>query len=176
LRSRKISIAWLATIALLLISAGISWLNLQLSPEAGEQEFAISGYQVFPIISALMLLQVAALLATLLTPKTVARAISGILAPIMLVHGFFVLFNLQASLQNAIEVQITEITGVSGFASQAEFVEFAGETYMWVGYLVAVTLNSVVLLTKAFSKSGFPKAKASQEELASEPDLWETQK
>ncbi len=176
MNSKKITIAWLLTVSLMAVFAGMSWINLELSPEAGAQKFEISGYQVFPIISALMLLQVASLLATLLTPELVARVISGVLAPIMLAHGFFVLLGLPSNIQNAVEVQITEITGVSGFASQAEFVEFAGETSLWVGYLLAVTLNLVVLLAKAFSKSGSSKAKASKEELVSEPDLWETQK
>jgi len=176
LSSRKITIAWLVSVGLMAVFAGMSWINLELSPEAGAQKFEISGYQVFPIISALMLLQVAALLATLLTPEFVARAISGLLAPIMLAHGFFVLLGLPSNIQNAVEVQITEITGVSGFASQAEFVQFAGETFLWVGYLLALTLNSAVLVAKAFSKSGASKTKASKEELVSEPELWETQK
>jgi hypothetical protein len=156
--------------------AGMSWINLELSPEAGAQKYEISGYQVFPIISALMLLQVASLLATLLTPELVARAISGLLAPIMLAHALFVFFGLQPNTQNAIRVQITEMTGVSGFASQAEFVEFAGETFLWVGYLLAITLNFAVLIAKAVLKSVSSNAKASKEELVSEPDLWETQK
>ena len=174
--SRKITIAWLLTVGLMAVFAGMSWIDLQLSPEAGAQKFEISGFQIFPIISALMLLQVASLLATLLTPELVARAISGLLAPIMLAHAFIVLFGLPSNIQNALEVQITETTGVSGYESQAEFVEFAGETYLWVGYLFAVALNLAVLLTKAFSKSGSSKAKASKDELVSEPDLWETQK
>lgn len=174
--SRKITFAWLVSVGLMTVFAGMSWIDLQLSPEAGGQEFEISGFQIFPIISALMLLQVASLLATLLTPELVARAISGLLAPIMLAHAFIVLFGLPSNIQNALEVQITETTGVSGYESQAEFVEFAGETYLWVGYLFAVALNLAVLLTKAFSKSGSSKAKASKDELVSEPDLWETQK
>lgn len=176
MRSRKITIAWLVSVGLIAVFAGMSWINLELSPEAGAQKFELSGFQVFPIVSALMLLQVAALLTTLLTPELVARAISGLLAPIMLAHGFFVLLGLPSSIQNAVEVQITEITGVSGFASQAEFVEFVGETYLWVGYLLAITLNAAVLLAKALSKSGSSKAKASKEELVSQPDLWDTQK
>ena len=174
--SRKIAIAWLVSVGLMAVFAGMSWINLELSPEAGAQKFEISGYQVFPIISALMLLQVAALLATLLTPELVARAISGLLAPIMLANGFFVLLGLPSNIENAVEVQITEITGVSGFASQAEFVQFAGETFLWVGYLLALALNCAVLLAKAFSVSGASETKASKEELVSEPDLWETQK
>lgn len=174
--SRKITIAWLVSVGLMAAFAGMSWIDLELSPEAGAQKFQISGYQVFPIISALMLLQVASLLATLLTPELVARAISGLLAPIMLAHALFVFFGLQSNTQNAIEVQITEMTGVSGFASQTEFVEFAGETFLWVGYLLAITLNFAVLFAKAVLKSVSSNAKASKEELVSEPDLWETQK
>jgi hypothetical protein len=176
LNSRRSTIAWIASIALLAIFAGLSWLNLELSPEAGAQKFDISGFQVFPIISALLLLQVAALLASLLTPKLVSRVISAILSPIMLAHGLFVVVGLQSSLQNAIEAQITEITGVAGFASQAEFVAFAGDTYLWVGYLLAIFMNLAILLTKSLSKVTDSEARPTKEALVDEQDLWETQK
>jgi hypothetical protein len=176
LNSRRSTIAWIASIALLAIFAGLSWLNLELSPEAGAQKFEISGFQAFPIISALLLLQVAALLASLLTPKMVSRVISGILSPIMLAHGLFVVVGLQSSLQKAIEAQISEITGVAGFASQAEFVAFAGETYLWVGYLLAISLNLAILLTKSLSKRAHSEARPKKEALVDEQDLWETQK
>jgi hypothetical protein len=176
LNSRRSTIAWIASIALLAIFAGLSWLNLELSPEAGAQKFEIFGFQVFPIISALLLLQVAALLASLLTPKMVSRVISGLLSPIMLAHGLFVVVGLQSSLQSAIEAQITEITGVAGFASQAEFVAFAGDTYLWVGYLLAVSLNLAILLSKSLSKAAHSEARPTKEALVDEQDLWETQK
>jgi hypothetical protein len=176
LNSRRSTIAWIASIALLAIFSGLSWLNLELSPEAGAQKFEISGFQVFPIISALLLLQVAALLASLLTPKMVSRVISGMLSPIMLAHGLFVFLGLQSSLQSAIEAQITEITGVAGFASQAEFVAFAGDTYLWVGYLLAISLNLAILLTKSLSKVAHSEARPAKEALVDEQDLWETQK
>ena len=175
MNSRRITIAWLGSIVLLAVFAGLSWLNLELSPEAGAQEFEISGFQVFPIISALLLLQVAALLASLLTPKLVSRVISGILSPIMLAHGLFVVVGLQSSLQDAIEAQITDITGVAGFASQAEFVAFAGDTYLWVGYLLAISLNLAILLTKSLSKGPRPEARPTKDALVDEQDLWETQ-
>lgn len=176
MNSQRIIIAWIGSIALLAVFAGLSWLNLELSPEAGAQEFEISGFQVFPIISALLLLQVAALLASLLTANLVSRALSGILAPIMMAHGLFVVMGLQSSLQNAIEEQITEITGVAGFSSQAQFVAFAGDTYLWVGYLLAITLNLAILLTQFLSKVAHSKARQTKEALVDEQDLWETQK
>ena len=167
---------WLASIVLLAIFAGLGWLNLGLSPEAGGQEFEITGYQVFPVISALLLLQLAALIASFLVPITVARVISGLLAPIMLAHAFFVAMGLQSNLQIAVEAQITEVTGVAGLASQAEFVVFTGDTYLWIGYLFAVGWNVAALLTKALSKTGSSESRSTKTHIVDEVDLWETQK
>jgi|GEM_PF-1013996 len=176
MNSKRITVAWLVSILLLVVFAGLSWLDLELTPEAGAQKFEISGYQVFPIISALLLLQGAALLSSVLTPVAVGRAISGLMVPIMLAHGFYVVVGLQSNLQNAVALQISEITGVAGIASQAEFVEFAGDTYLWVGYLLSIAVNLAVLLTKAVSKAQMSKTRHNREEIIDELDLWETQK
>jgi hypothetical protein len=176
MNSKRITVAWLVSILLLVVFAGLSWLDLELTPEAGAQKFEISGYQVFPIISALLLLQGAALLSSVLTPVAVGRAISGLMVPIMLAHAIFVVVGLQSNLQNAVAVQISEITGVAGIASQAQFVEFAGDTYLWVGYLLSIVVNLAVLLTKAVSKAQLSKTRQSREEIIDELDLWETQK
>jgi hypothetical protein len=174
--SKRITIAWLASILLLVVFAGLSWLDLELAPEAGAQKFVISGYQVFPIISALLLLQGAALLSSVLTPIAVGRAIAGLMVPIMLAHGFYVVLGLQSNLQNAVALQITKITGVEGIASQAQFVEFAGDTYLWVGYLLSIAVNLAVLLTKVISKAQLSKTRHNREEIIDDLDLWETQK
>lgn len=176
MNSKRITVAWLVSILLLVVFAGLSWLDLELTPEAGAQKFEISGYQVFPIISALLLLQGAALLSSVLTPVAVGRAISGLMVPIMLAHAIFVVVGLQSNLQNAVAVQISEITGVAGSASQAQFVEFAGDTYLWVGYLLSIVVNLAVLLTKAVSKAQMSKTRHNREEIIDELDLWETQK
>ena len=176
MNSKRTTVAWLVSILLLVVFAGLSWLDLELTPEAGAQKFEISGYQVFPIISALLLLQGAALLSSVLTPVAVGRAISGLMVPIMLAHAIFVVVGLQSNLQNAVAVQISEITGVAGIASQAQFVEFAGDTYLWVGYLLSIVVNLAVLLTKAVSKAQLSKTRQSREEIIDELDLWETQK
>ena len=176
MNSKRITVAWLVSILLLVVFAGLSWLDLELTPEAGAQKFEISGYQVFPIISALLLLQGAALLSSVLTPVAVGRAISVLMVPIMLAHAIFVVVGLQSNLQNAVALQISEITGVAGIASQAQFVEFAGDTYLWVGYLLSIVVNLAVLLTKAVSKAQMSKTRHNREEIIDELDLWETQK
>ena len=176
MKLRRITIAWFASILLLAVFAGLSWVNLELTPEAGAQSFEISGYQIYPIISALLLLQAAALLASVLTPAVVGRAISGLMLLAMLVHGFYVVEGLQPNLQNAIAIQISEITGVAGTLSQAQFVEFAGDTYLWLGYVIALAANLAVLLSRAISKIQLSKSSRNRKEIIEEPDLWETQK
>jgi hypothetical protein len=176
MNSKRITVAWLVSILLLVVFAGLSWVNLELTPEAGAQSFEISGYQVFPIISALLLLQGAAFLSSVLTPAAVGRAISGFLVPIMLAHGIYVVVGLELNLQNAVAVKISEITGVAGIASQAQFVEFAGETYLWIGYLLAIAVNLAAVLTKTFSKAHLSRTRPIREEVTDELDLWETQK
>ena len=176
MNSKRITVAWLVSILLLVVFAGLSWLDLELTPEAGAQKFEISGYQVFPIISALLLLQGAALLSSVLTPVAVGRAISVLMVPIMLAHAIFVVVGLQSNLQNAVALQISEITGVAGIASQAQFVEFAGDTYLWVGYLLSIVVNLAVLLTKALSRAQLSRTRPNRQEIIDELDLWETQK
>jgi hypothetical protein len=173
---KRITVTWLVSILFLAVFAGFSWLDLELTPEAGAQSFEISGYQVFPIISALLLLQGAALLSSVLTPVAVGRAVAGLLVPIMLAHAIFTVVALQSNMQNAVAVKISEITGVEGIASQTQFVEFAGDTYLWVGYLLSIAVNLAILLTKAVSKCQLSRTRQNRQETIDELDLWETQK
>jgi hypothetical protein len=94
----------------------------------------------------------------------------------MLAHGIYVVVGLELNLQNAVAVKISEITGVAGIASQAQFVEFAGETYLWIGYLLAIAVNLAAVLTKTFSKAQLSRTRPNREEFPDEQDLWETQK
>jgi hypothetical protein len=173
---RNISFAWLASILVLAIFAGTSWLSIKLTQDAGEQDLEITGYLVFPIISALVLLQAAALLATFLTPITVGRVIAALLVPVMLTHGLFVVLSLESSFQNAVSTEIAQITGVVGVGSQLQFVAFAGDTYLWVGYLAALALNVTVLGAKAVLNLKPAVARQTQTPLDSTGDLWESQR
>lgn len=176
MNQRSVAFAWLASILLLTVFAGVSWLNLELTPEAGGQAIELTGYLVFPVISALILLQAAALLVTFLTPVLVGRVIAAVLVPVMVIHATYVVVSLQSAVQNAVAVQVAEITGVVGFTSQEQFVAFALDTYMWVAYLLAVAVNVAVLLAKAVLKLS-PAVSRTPQDLASDADdLWEAQK
>jgi hypothetical protein len=173
---RNLSFAWLGSILLLAVFAGFSWTEVMLTAEAGGQGIEVTGYSAFPVISALLLLQGASFLASFLTPVIVGRWIAGLLSPVMLGHAVLLSQSLDEGLQSSLVRSLIEITGVAGSASQMQFVASSNSTFVWVGYLVAIGVNVIVLAGKAFLNAGPAKRHTSKEVLIDSDDLWESQK
>jgi hypothetical protein len=173
---RNLLFAWLGSILLLAVFAGLSWMEVMLTAEAGGQSIEVTGYSAFPIISALVLLQGASLLASFFTPIIVGRWIAGLLSPVMLGHAVLLMMSLDESLQSSLAGSLTEITGVAGTASQMQFVASSNSTFLWVGYLVAIGVNVAVLVAKASLNVGPAKQPTKAEVIDDSGDLWESQK
>ena len=122
------------------------------------------------------MLQVASWLASLFTPALVGRWIAGLLAPAMLGHGVLVLVGLEGAIQASLAGSISEITGIAGASSQLQFIAEFSETYLWIGYLFALGLNLVVLVSKAFLKLEPPRKAEATKQFDDAGDLWESQK
>lgn len=176
MNQRNLAFAWLGSVLLLSVFAGLSWLEVSLTPEAGGQSIEVTGYLAFPIISALILLQAAALLASFLTPTVVGRWIAGLLAPVMLGHAVLLIAGIEDAIETSLSATISQLTGVAGDVSQLQFVSESNNTFLWIGYLMAVAINLVVLVGKALLNVG--PAKKAKEPKASDDagDLWESQK
>jgi hypothetical protein len=176
MNQRNLSFAWLGSILLLAVFAGFSWTEVLLTAEAGGQSIEVTGYSAFPIISALVLLQGASLLASFFTPIAVGRWITGLLSPVMLGHAVLLMVSLDERLQSSLAGSLIEITGVAGTTSQMQFVASSNSTFLWVAYLVAIGGNVAVLVTKAVLNFG-PAKKASKAKVFDDSsDLWESQK
>lgn len=175
MNQRTLSFFWLGSILSLSVFAGFSWLEILLAPEAGGQSIEITGYLAFPIISALILLQAASLLASFFTPVMVGRWIAGLLSPVMLGHAILLMLSLDESIQSALGGSLSEITGVAGSVSQMQFVASSNSTFLWVGYLVAIGLNIAVLIGKALLHSGPAQKPKRFEPTEDSLDLWESQ-
>jgi hypothetical protein len=173
---RRASFAWLFTILLLTVLAGFSWVDLVLTPASGGQQIQVTGFLVFPIISALLLFQAAALLAAFFTPSLVGRIITAIQLPIVLWHATVVLTTTQLALQDAVAAEITKATGVVGVSSQAQLVELALDNNLWYVYLAVLALNTFALLARALVSESRPKSTAGSEEPNDSDDLWESQR
>jgi hypothetical protein len=174
--TRRVSIIWLLTILGLTFLAGFSWVDLRLSPAAGGQLLEVTGFLVFPIISALLLLQGSALLAAFFTPPLVGRIIAAVQVPIVVWHGVVVLTTIQSSLQDAVAAEITKATGVVGVTSQAQLLEDALDNNIWYVYLAVLVLNLFALVARSLvAKPGANSSSATPIQEDSE-DLWETQR
>jgi hypothetical protein len=175
MNQRNVTFAWLGSILLIAIFAGVNWITLVLAPDAGGQSIAITGYLVFPITSALIMIQAAGLLASFFTPNIVGRVLSGALVPFFIWHLINVVTNLESSLQAAIATEITKATGVVGVASQSQLVQSALDSNAWYLYVVAVGLNIAVLILKSTVDLKPAKAPHRADQKEDPGDLWESQ-
>jgi hypothetical protein len=173
---RRTSLVWLLTILILTVLAGLSWVDLTLSPASGGQQIQVTGFLVFPIISALLLLQGSALLAAFFTPSLVGRVISAVLVPIVLWHAVVVVSTAQLALQDAVAAEITKATGVVGVASQTQLVELALDNNIWYVYVAVLAMNILALIARAFVSKPQPRGQVSPEVLEDSDDLWENQR
>lgn len=168
------SIAWLGSLILLMITAGSSWYDLTLSPEAGGVQVQVSGYLVSPIISALLLLQGAALLVSFLVPNTVARVIALVLAGLQAWHLIGLSLELNQAILIAGGAQVSELTGVVGQAQQ-QLIDSSSQTGFALFYLISVGANLSVLVLSSLTASTRRKKKPALEPEDDASTLWESQ-
>jgi hypothetical protein len=173
--ARSVSLMWLFTIFALTVLAGFSWVDLTLTPASGGQKIEVTGFLVFPIISALLLLQGSALLAAFFTPSIVGRIISGIQVPIVVWHALVVFTTIQTSLQDAVAAEITKATGVVGASSQAQLLESALDNNIWYWYLAVLAFNVLALAARSVVGKTTPRKQSPSSNQENSEDLWETQ-
>jgi len=172
---RSFSLAWLATLLLLTLLAGFSWVDLALSPAAGGQLIPITGFMSFPIISALLLLQGASLLAAVFTPIKASKVIATLQIPIVAWHAFTVTTTAQLAFDQAVAAEITKATGVVGSTSQANLIELVSNSNFWFVYPAVLVLNLVALVGFVLAKARPRIAKAEQDQSPDAGELWEGQ-
>ncbi|CAB4623296.1 unannotated protein [freshwater metagenome] len=167
---------WVLTIFLMSIFAGLSWAEVDLTLAAGGQNLEVSGFQAFPVASALILLQAVALLTNLFTPELFGRLIAALLIPIQLWHLIAVSSSGAMAVQIAVETKVAEITGVVGSAGQIEFIQSTITTSMWGVYIFALAINLLVLVARSSLKASPRVRNPSAPEDQDSGDLWESQR
>ena len=171
----RLSAFWFATIIGASLFAGASWLDVLLSPEAGGQTIQVTGTLVFPVITALLLLQAAGLFTSYFAPNLVGRLIAGSLSLVMIFHFGLVVVGFVEAIDKAISGQVFEATGVLGQAGQDQFLAASTDTYMWVGYLICLFLNISVLISRGLLQEKRGEVKRDGIGQDSPSDLWESQ-
>lgn len=175
MKIRSIVFAWLLSLGLLTTLAGASWVDVLLSSDAGGQAIPITGFTVFPVISALLLVQGSALLVSLLTPILVSRVIAAALIPIQLWHFVTVVMQYQAASAIAVSSEIGKVTGIVG-DGQLQLIASSSESLWVFGYLFALVVNLALLVLRTLVRQG-PKTQSSDVDQSDDPTtLWESQK
>ncbi len=171
---KTLSGLWLLSLLAISVFAGTSWIDALLAPDAGGQQIQVNGFLVFPVAAALLLLQAAALLASYFAPNIIGRIVAGTLAVVMLFHLLSAGIGLNGATELALSGQIYQATGILGLAGQNQLLESRATSLMWVGYLLCIAINIVLLTARATlgQKRGVIPISAAQDETA---DLWESQ-
>ena len=173
-RSGTLHLFWLLTLLTISVFAGSTWVEIVLNPEAGGQQIHVTGNHVFPVTAALLLLQAAGLLTSYFAPDVFGRFIAGSLAIGMMTHLVSVGLEMDAAMDLALSAEISEATGILGLTGQNQFLESITSNLMWVGYVLAMALNIIVLITRAILKQR-RGGKSSSVAFDETTDLWESQ-
>jgi hypothetical protein len=175
LNSRNLIFAWVGSVLLVAVFAGASWQSIVLKMDAGGQAIVLTGYLVFPIISALILVQASALLVSLLTPNLVGRIIAGALVPVQIWHLITASFSLESALEQGASKLISDATGVVG-SGQLDLISSSSGGVLFLAYFAAVAINIFILGAKALMKLEPARKKAAIEPEEDAGSLWESQK
>lgn len=176
MNQRTAIIGWFASLLLLVVTVSNSFATVALTKQAGGQVFELSGYQVFPVANALILMQGAAFLVSFLIPVSISRVISAALVPVMIWHLVLVITTLEDSIAKALAFKVASITGVSGLEGQLALVASASEGPSGIIYSVAVALNVLVLLVRAVVKLSASQKRRQVDQNVDPSELWDAQR
>lgn len=174
-RSRSIGL-WLTSLALVSLSASLSWGSYSISNDAGGGTIEATGFAAYPVIGAIVALQVSAFLVSLIVKNTVTRVISVALLPLMGWSFLDVLVSSAVQVESTLSRFLAEQTGVEGEGAALEFVTSSSFGFGWVFYLVAVVVNVVALIIRIFVPLEEKPKKASAIKRDLPDDLWSEQK
>jgi hypothetical protein len=169
------SLSWLASLALLAITAGQSWQSFEVSASAGGGVIDVSGLLAFPVIGTLISLQVVIVLVSLLVKPLVTRLLAGALVPLIAWNFIDVLLSTSSQIQSTLMIILAEQTGVLEESAASEFlVSSSGGVFNGL-FLVALGLNSTLLVFIALVGNKNSAAKSIKGDSELPEDLWSSQ-
>jgi hypothetical protein len=173
-RTRAVAL-WLVSLMLLAISAGQSWNTFELSGEVGGGIVEVSGFEAFPVIGVLIVLQVVAVLLSLLVRPMLTRFITIAITPLMLWNLIDVLSNSASQVQLTFVRALAEQTGVLADSTTSGFLIASSGGVISFFYLGCLALNVLVLVSVAATVTHFKSQSKQRVERNLPEDLWSSQ-
>lgn len=161
---------------MLSFAASLVWGSYSISDDAGGGTIESTGFAAYPVIGAIVALQVSAFLVSLIVRNTVTRVMSVALIPLMIWSFLDVLLTSSAQVESTLSRFLAEQTGVEGERAALEFVVSSSEGLAWVFYLVAVAANVIALAIRIFAILVEAPKKAAEQKRDLPDDLWSEQK
>ena len=169
------SLSWLASLAVLAITAGQSWQSFEVSASAGGDQIDVSGFLAFPVIGTLISLQVVIVLVSLLVSPLVTRFLAVAVLPLTVWNFTDVLVNSSDRIQSAVTGILAERTGVLEEVATSEFlVSSSGGTFSGL-FLVSLGLNTLLLAFFAILGLKNAATKSIRPDGQLQEDLWSSQ-
>lgn len=169
------SLSWIASLALLAITAGQSWQSFEVSASAGGGVFFVTGFLAFPVIGTIISLQVVIILISFLVKPLVTRILALALLPLMAWCFIDVLVNSPDRIQSTVMGALAERTGVIEEVATSEFlVSSTGGVFSGM-FLVTLCLNALLLAFFALVGLKNPGSKSIKNDSQLPEDLWISQ-
>ena len=166
---------WFVTVLLLAVASSQNWGLLEVSEDAGGGVLQVNGFLAFPVLGALIVLQVLASLCGLLVAPKVARYLSVGLIPIMVWNVFDVLQNSATQTQLSLLKLLASKTGVLEAQSSSGLVVSSSTSSGSGFYLLAVALNLLVLVLISFMPMRSIHSRKLKSKTDVPEDLWSKQ-
>ena len=174
---RKLALlAWLVSAIFLAVSAGSNWKSTELTAEVGSALISVTGFDVYPISGALALLQLSALAVVLLVPRALGRFVQVVTAFSSVIMVAYAVSDWPNQTLRASVLAVSDAIGISGEMGQEEYIATSEVTIWPVMYLVALTINALLLLLGAILPERREATYASSDSNEDTDDLWESQK
>ena len=174
--NRYALLSWLLSLIFVAVTAGSTWKDIDLSAEVGSAEIIVTGLDVYPIAGAVILFQLAALSVVSLISRIPARIIQALVASLSLALFVFVIPDWSIQTQKASIQAISDAIGVAGQTVQGQLVVLDKFTLWPVIFLVALILNSLIVLLGALSSTTTSRRDRPLESTNDTDHLWESQK
>ena len=168
-------LAWLTTLLLLLIAAGQSWQTFTVSEDVGGGDIYVTGFQAFPVIGAIIALQIVLIFVGLLVKPLITRLMIGAITPLLIWVLLDIIFNTTEQVNATFAGSLAEKTGVIADPTNSELVVASSGTIFPIVFSAFLVLNVLVLVFIAIT---VPKLRPATKERISRDlpeDLWSNQ-
>jgi hypothetical protein len=174
-KSRRL-LLWVMLALALAFSSSFAVLTVTLIPDSGAQILVITIGKVLPELQALAVLQGAAILIAIFLGAVGFRLTVLLICLVLTTYSIPTLIAIESRVQQAVENEILDVTGISGQASQQLLVSSSIPGNGVLFFSVVLALNVLILFLLALTK---PKSVSSPRKIVDQAetlDLWDSQR